>query len=116
MSSAAHRSEVTRARALAAGCTTILKPARETPLTAAFVVEVLERVGVPGGVVNLVTPRPTGPLVQAMLDRPEVRKLAFTGSTEVRNLLHGCADSVVSASMELGGNAPLVILPGATST
>jgi len=102
------------APALAAGCTTILKPARETPLTAAFVVEVLERVGVPGGVVNLVTPRPTGPLVQAMLDRPEVRKLSFTGSTEVgRILLHGCADSVVSASMELGGNAPLVVLPGA---
>lgn len=102
------------APALAAGCTTILKPARETPLTAAFIVEVLERVGVPRGVVNLVTPRPTGPLVQAMLDRPEVRKLSFTGSTEVgRILLHGCADSVVSASMELGGNAPLVVLPSA---
>ena len=102
------------APALAAGCTTILKPAAETPLTAAYVVDVLDRVGVPRGVVNLVVPQPTGPAVQAVLDRPEVRKLSFTGSTEVgRLLLHGCADRVVSASMELGGNAPLVVLPGA---
>lgn len=102
------------APALAAGCTTILKPARETPLTAAYVVDVLARAGVPRGVVNLVTPSPTGPLVRAMIDRPEVRKLSFTGSTEVgRELLHACADSVVSASMELGGNAPLIVLPGA---
>jgi succinate-semialdehyde dehydrogenase / glutarate-semialdehyde dehydrogenase len=100
--------------ALAAGCTTILKPARETPLTAAYVVDVLRRAGVPAGVVNLVTPVPTGPLVKRMLDRPEVRKLSFTGSTEVgRELLHACADTVVSASMELGGNAPLIVLPGA---
>lgn len=100
--------------ALAAGCTTILKPARETPLTAAYVVDVLHRVGVPRGVVNLVTPVPTGPLVAAMLARPEVRKLSFTGSTEVgRELLHACAERVVSASMELGGNAPVVVLPGA---
>lgn len=100
--------------ALAAGCTTILKPARETPLTAAYVVDVLRRVGVPKGVVNLVTPVPTGPGVAAMLARPEVRKLSFTGSTEVgRELLHACAERVVSASMELGGNAPVVVLPGA---
>jgi len=100
--------------ALAAGCTTVLKPARETPLTAAYVVDVLRRVGVPQGVVNLVTPVPTGPGVAAMLARPEVRKLSFTGSTEVgRELLRTCADRVVSASMELGGNAPVVVLPGA---
>jgi succinate-semialdehyde dehydrogenase/glutarate-semialdehyde dehydrogenase len=102
------------APALAAGCTTILKPARETPLTAAYVVEVLRRVGLPKGVVNLVTPVPTGPLVAKMIDRPEVRKLSFTGSTEVgRDLLAACAGSVVSASMELGGNAPVIVLPGA---
>ena len=102
------------APALAAGCTTILKPARETPLTAAYVVDVLRRAGVPRGVVNLVTPVPTGALVKRMIDRPEVRKLSFTGSTEVgRELLHACADSVVSTSMELGGNAPLIVLPGA---
>lgn len=102
------------APALAAGCTTILKPARETPLTAAHLVETLRRAGVPAGVVNLVTPQPVGPRIKLMLDRPEVRKLSFTGSTEVgRELLHACADSVVSASMELGGNAPLIVLPGA---
>ncbi|MDW5324177.1 NAD-dependent succinate-semialdehyde dehydrogenase [Plantactinospora sp. KLBMP9567] len=102
------------APALAAGCTTILKPARETPLTAAYIVEVLRRAGVPRGVVNLVTPVPTGPPVRRMIDRPEVRKLSFTGSTEVgRELLRACADSVVSTSMELGGNAPLIVLPGA---
>ena len=102
------------APALAAGCTTILKPARETPLTAAYMVEVLNRVGVPRGVVNLVTPVPTGPLVAKMINRPEVRKLSFTGSTEVgRDLLRVCAESVVSASMELGGNAPVIVLPGA---
>ncbi|CAN5276339.1 NAD-dependent succinate-semialdehyde dehydrogenase [soil metagenome] len=102
------------APALAAGCTTILKPARETPLTAAYMVDVLRRVGVPNGVVNLVTPVPTGPIVAKMIARPEVRKLSFTGSTEVgRDLLRECAESVVSASMELGGNAPVIVLPGA---
>ncbi|GEN79802.1 aldehyde dehydrogenase family protein [Actinotalea fermentans] len=102
------------APALAAGCAVVLKPARQTPLTAAYVVDVLRRVGVPRGVVNLVTPAPTGPAVAAMLARDEVRKLSFTGSTEVgRDLLRLCADRVVSASMELGGNAPLVVLPGA---
>ncbi|CAN5308830.1 NAD-dependent succinate-semialdehyde dehydrogenase [soil metagenome] len=102
------------APALAAGCTTILKPARETPLTAAYMVEVLRRVGVPRGVVNLVTPVPTGPIVAKMIARPEVRKLSFTGSTEVgRDLLRECAETVVSASMELGGNAPVIVLPGA---
>jgi succinate-semialdehyde dehydrogenase / glutarate-semialdehyde dehydrogenase len=102
------------APALAAGCTTILKPARETPLTAAYIVDVLVRAGVPDGVVNLVTPVPTGPAVAEMLRHRAVRKLSFTGSTEVgRELLHACADTVVSASMELGGNAPLIVLPGA---
>ncbi|MEV1128759.1 NAD-dependent succinate-semialdehyde dehydrogenase [Agromyces sp. NPDC049794] len=100
--------------ALAAGCTTILKPARETPLTAAYIVDVLQRAGVPRGVVNLVTPVPTGPLVAEMIAHPAVRKLSFTGSTEVgRDLLRECADTIVSASMELGGNAPVIVLPGA---
>ncbi len=102
------------APALAAGCTTVLKPARETPLTAAYLVDVLERAGVPRGVVNLVTPVPTGPAVARMLAADAVRKLSFTGSTEVgRELLKTCADRVVNASMELGGNAPLIVLPGA---
>ncbi|MCS5723681.1 NAD-dependent succinate-semialdehyde dehydrogenase [Herbiconiux sp. CPCC 203407] len=102
------------APALAAGCTVILKPARETPLTAAYVVDVLHRVGFPSGVVGLVTPVPTGPIVADMLAHPAVRKLSFTGSTEVgRELLHASADTVVSTSMELGGNAPVIVLPGA---
>ena len=102
------------APALAAGCTTVLKPARETPLTAAYMVDVLERAGIPAGVVNLVTPVPTGPAVARMLHHPAVRKLSFTGSTEVgRELLRQCADTIVNASMELGGNAPLIVLPGA---
>ncbi|MFC4243177.1 NAD-dependent succinate-semialdehyde dehydrogenase [Gryllotalpicola reticulitermitis] len=102
------------APALAAGCTTVLKPARETPLTAAYVVDALMRAGVPSGVVNLVTPAPTGPAVAAMLKHPAVRKLSFTGSTEVgRVLLAEAAENVVSSSMELGGNAPFVVLPGA---
>jgi len=100
--------------ALAAGCTVVLKPARETPLTAAYVVEVLRRAGVPDGVVNLVTPVPTGPAVDTMLHHPAVRKLSFTGSTEVgRVLLAEAADQIVSSSMELGGNAPFIVLPGA---
>ncbi|MES2171187.1 MAG: NAD-dependent succinate-semialdehyde dehydrogenase [Actinomycetota bacterium] len=102
------------APALAAGCTVVLKPARETPLTAAFVVDALARAGVPAGVVNLVTPVPTGTAIAKMLHHPAVRKVSFTGSTEVgRILLHEAADSVVSASMELGGNAPFLVLPGA---
>lgn len=102
------------APALAAGCTTILKPARETPLTAAYVVDALRRAGAPRGAVNLVTPVPTGPAVARMLHHPAVRKMSFTGSTEVgRILLHEAADNVVSTSMELGGNAPFLVLPGA---
>jgi succinate-semialdehyde dehydrogenase/glutarate-semialdehyde dehydrogenase len=102
------------APALAAGCTTVLKPARETPLTAAYIVGALVRAGAPRGVVNLVTPVPTGPAVARMLHHPAVRKLSFTGSTEVgRILLREAADTIVSASMELGGNAPFLVLPGA---
>lgn len=100
--------------ALAAGCTVVLKPALETPLTATYLVDLLSRAGVPDGVVNCVLPSEPGPTVDAMLQHPLVRKLSFTGSTEVgRILLHGAADTVVSASMELGGNAPVVVLDDA---
>lgn len=102
------------APALAAGCTTVFKPARETPLTAAYVVDVLRRAGVPKGVVNLVVPVPTGPAIAKLMTHPAVRKLSFTGSTEVgRQLLTQAADTVISTSMELGGNAPFLVLPGA---
>jgi len=100
--------------ALAAGCTVVLKPATETPLTALAIVQLLEEAGVPAGVVNCVTTRTAGAVVQAMVDDPRVRKLSFTGSTEVgRRLLATAAETVVSCSMELGGNAPFLVLADA---
>jgi succinate-semialdehyde dehydrogenase/glutarate-semialdehyde dehydrogenase len=100
--------------ALAAGCTVILKPASETPLTALAIVEILERAGVPKGVVNFVLPSKTGPMISKMLHDPRVRNLSFTGSTEVgRTLLKESADNVLRTSMELGGNAPFVVLEDA---
>jgi len=100
--------------ALAAGCTVILKPAGETPLTAIAIVEILERAGVPAGVVNLILPTPTGPAIAKILKDPRVVNLSFTGSTEVgRVLLKEAADRVVRCSMELGGNAPFLVLSDA---
>jgi succinate-semialdehyde dehydrogenase/glutarate-semialdehyde dehydrogenase len=100
--------------ALAAGCTVVLKPATETPLTALAIVSLLEEAGVPAGVVNCLTTRTAGAVVAAMVDDPRVRKLSFTGSTEVgRRLLATAAETVVSCSMELGGNAPFLVLADA---
>jgi len=102
------------APAIGAGCTVILKPAIETPLTAMAIVDILERAGVPKGVVNLVTPTPAGPMVSQMLHDPRVMNLSFTGSTEVgRILLKEASDRVIRCSMELGGNAPFVVLDDA---
>jgi succinate-semialdehyde dehydrogenase/glutarate-semialdehyde dehydrogenase len=102
------------APALAAGCTCILKPATETPLTAFAVAKLLAEAGVPAGVVNVVTSSSAGKISNAMLDDPRVRKLSFTGSTEVgRVLLRKAADSVVNCSMELGGNAPFIVFDDA---
>ena len=100
--------------ALAAGCTVILKPAGETPLTAMAIVEILERAGVPAGVVNLILPVPSGPAIAKILKDPRVVNLSFTGSTEVgRVLLKEAADQVIRCSMELGGNAPFLVLADA---
>ncbi len=100
--------------ALAAGCTVVLKPAKETPLSAFAVGEILREAGVPGGVVNVLTTVKAGPLVAAMLADPRVRKLSFTGSTEVgRSLLQTAAQTVTNCSMELGGNAPFLIFDDA---
>jgi succinate-semialdehyde dehydrogenase/glutarate-semialdehyde dehydrogenase len=102
------------APALAAGCTVILKPAPETPLTALLVAQILEDAGVPPGVVNVLPSTKSGPVVSAMLHDPRVRKISFTGSTEVgRILLREAADNVVNASMELGGNAPFIVFDDA---
>jgi len=100
--------------ALAAGCTVILKPAGETPLTATAIVDILERAGVPKGVVNLILPVPSGPGIAKMLKDPRVVNLSFTGSTYVGQiLLKAAADNVIRCSMELGGNAPFLVLADA---
>jgi succinate-semialdehyde dehydrogenase / glutarate-semialdehyde dehydrogenase len=100
--------------ALAAGCTVLLKPAKETPLTALAVAEVLTEAGVPDGVVNVLPTTKPGPLTEAVLGDPRVRKLSFTGSTEVgRVLLKQAADYVTNCSMELGGNAPFLVFEDA---
>ncbi|MEO3999384.1 NAD-dependent succinate-semialdehyde dehydrogenase [Mesorhizobium sp. CAU 1732] len=100
--------------ALAAGCTVILKPASETPLTAFAMARLGAEAGVPAGVVNVLTTRNPGPVTSAMLADPRVRKLSFTGSTGVgRTLLAEAAKTVVSCSMELGGNAPFVVFDDA---
>ncbi|WP_110207112.1 NAD-dependent succinate-semialdehyde dehydrogenase [Nocardioides daejeonensis] len=98
------------APALAAGCTVVLKPAAETPLTALALAEIMREAGVPDGVVNVVPTTDAAAVVTAWLEDPRIRKISFTGSTGVgRALLRQAADRVLNASMELGGNAPFVI-------
>jgi succinate-semialdehyde dehydrogenase / glutarate-semialdehyde dehydrogenase len=100
--------------ALAAGCSVVLKPASETPLTMLALMPVMEEAGVPPGVINVVPSRRSGPVVDAMLKDPRVRVVSFTGSTEVgRKLLHAAADNVVKPAMELGGNAPFIVFDDA---
>src|ERR1700712_5072212 len=100
--------------ALAAGCTVVLKPASDTPLTALAMARILDQAGVPAGVVNVLPARRSGAVVSAMLHDPRVRKLSFTGSTEVgRILLKEAADQVINCSMELGGNAPFLVFADA---
>jgi len=102
------------APALAAGCTAVLKPATETPLTAIYVVDILHRAGVPAGVVNYILPSKTGPMMTKILHDKRVRNLSFTGSTQVGQvLLKESADLVLRTSMELGGNAPVLVLDDA---
>ena len=100
--------------AVAAGCTVIVKPAMETPLTTLAIVDILHRAGLPAGVVNVITPSPAGPAVSRMLADPRVKNLSFTGSTQVgKLLLKQAADRVIRTSMELGGNAPFIVLDDA---
>jgi succinate-semialdehyde dehydrogenase/glutarate-semialdehyde dehydrogenase len=100
--------------ALAAGCTVVLKPASDTPLTMLALMPILEEAGVPAGVVNVIPSRSSGKVVSAMLHDPRVRIVSFTGSTEVgRKLLHEAADNVVKPAMELGGNAPFIVFEDA---
>ncbi len=98
------------APALAAGCTVVLKPAAETPLTAIAIARLLAEAGVPDGVVNVVPTTDAAAVVTTWLQDARVRKISFTGSTGVgRVLLRQAADRVVNSSMELGGNAPFIV-------
>ena len=100
--------------AIAAGCTMILKPASETPLTALAIVDIMERAGVPKGVINVILPQKVGESISKILHDPRVKNLSFTGSTEVgRVLIREAADCVIRCSMELGGNAPFIVFDDA---
>ncbi|MCC3247414.1 NAD-dependent succinate-semialdehyde dehydrogenase [Methylocystis sp. WRRC1] len=102
------------AAALGAGCTMVVKPAELTPFSALALVELGSRAGVPAGVVNVVTALNPAPVGEELTRNPVVRKLTFTGSTEVgRILLRQAADNVQKCSMELGGNAPLIVFEDA---
>lgn len=102
------------APALAAGCTAVLKPATTTPLTAYAVADLLAKAGVPDGVVNVVTTSDNAEVTAAMMRHQKVRKLSFTGSTEVgRLLLRQASQRVLKCAMELGGNAPFIVLADA---
>ncbi|MEU6644383.1 NAD-dependent succinate-semialdehyde dehydrogenase [Saccharomonospora sp. NPDC046836] len=102
------------APAIAAGCTIVLKPAEQTPLCAVAVFDILAEAGLPAGVANLVTTSTPEPVADVLLDSPDVRKLTFTGSTEVGKLLAGRAAATMKrVSMELGGHAPFLVFDDA---
>jgi succinate-semialdehyde dehydrogenase/glutarate-semialdehyde dehydrogenase len=102
------------APALAAGCTVVVKPAQQTPLSMLALTQILERAGLPGGVLNTITARHSGAVVEPLLRDRRTRKLSFTGSTEVgRTLIEQSAERVLRVSMELGGNAPFIVFADA---
>ena len=100
--------------AMAAGCTSIVKPASATPLTAALILRAIEDAGAPPGVVNLVTSRSSGMVAETLFGDRRVRKVSFTGSTEVgKELIRLSAGQVKRLSLELGGHAPYIIFDDA---
>lgn len=100
--------------ALAAGCTIVVKPAHETPLTMLALAALLEEAGVPRGVVNIVTTSESGAVCGPLIDDPRLRKLTFTGSTGVgKRLVEQSANQLLRVSMELGGNAPFLVFEDA---
>ncbi|RUS65674.1 Succinate-semialdehyde dehydrogenase [NADP(+)] GabD [Saezia sanguinis] len=102
------------APALAAGCTVIIKPASETPLTALAAVELAARAGIPAGVINILPTRHSSEVGAVLCESPTVRHLSFTGSTEVgRILMKQCASTIKGLSLELGGNAPFIVFDDA---
>ncbi|MEU1911392.1 NAD-dependent succinate-semialdehyde dehydrogenase [Streptomyces massasporeus] len=100
--------------AIAAGCTIVLKPAPQTPLTSLALAAILKEAGLPDGVLNIITTTDAAGVIEPLLRGGRIRKLSFTGSTGVgRLLLAQCADTVIRTSMELGGNAPLIVFDDA---
>ncbi|MCF6197536.1 MAG: aldehyde dehydrogenase family protein, partial [Emcibacter sp.] len=102
------------APALAAGCTVIVKPSEETPLSALALAELGARAGFPAGIFNVITTTDAAAVGGVLTESPVVRKLSFTGSTNVgKMLMRQCADTVKKVSMELGGNAPFIVFDDA---
>jgi succinate-semialdehyde dehydrogenase / glutarate-semialdehyde dehydrogenase len=100
--------------AIAAGCTIVMKPAQQTPLSMLALGQILEEAGLPGGVFNILTTSSSGKTTGPLIEDPRLRKLSFTGSTEVgRKLIAASAQNVLKVSMELGGNAPFLIFEDA---
>src|ERR671911_1828753 len=100
--------------AIAAGCTSVVKPAQQTPLSMLALAQILEEAGLPGGVVNIITTSSSGKTTGPLIEDGRLRKLSFTGSTEVgRSLIEASAKNVLKVSMELGGNAPFLIFDDA---
>ncbi len=102
------------APAVAAGCTMVVKPARQTPLSMLALARILEEAGLPAGVLNVITAKSAGAVIEPLLKDPRTRKLSFTGSTEVgRRLIEQSAEQILRVSMELGGNAPFLVFEDA---
>jgi succinate-semialdehyde dehydrogenase/glutarate-semialdehyde dehydrogenase len=100
--------------AIAAGCTSIVKPAQLTPLTTLAVAKILQEAGLPDGVCNVITTTKSGQTIGPLLADPRLRKLSFTGSTEVgQKLMAQAADGMLRISLELGGNAPFIVMDDA---
>jgi succinate-semialdehyde dehydrogenase/glutarate-semialdehyde dehydrogenase len=100
--------------AIAAGCTCVVKPAKQTPLSMLALAQILEEAGLPGGVVNVITAKSSGRTMEPLIKDPRTRKLSFTGSTAVgKTLIEQSAEQVLRVSMELGGNAPFLIFDDA---
>jgi succinate-semialdehyde dehydrogenase / glutarate-semialdehyde dehydrogenase len=100
--------------AIAAGCTMVVKPAQQTPLSMLMLTQILEEAGLPGGVLNLITASSAGETTGPLIEDPRLRKLSFTGSTEVgRKLMEQASRNLLRLSMELGGNAPFLVFEDA---
>jgi succinate-semialdehyde dehydrogenase / glutarate-semialdehyde dehydrogenase len=100
--------------AIAAGCTSVIKPAKQTPLSMFMLAKILEDAGLPGGALNVVTAKSSGKTMEPLIKDPRLRKLSFTGSTEVgRELMRQGSEQILKMSMELGGNAPFIVFEDA---